>query len=579
MNPRNIYKIAKWETAQSAPAISIRNVLIIFVLLSVLAGAGGLASTQNVAPSDDIYVVGVDEENEYYQPVDAAPEFSIVEPDRNAFDDGDIDILIEPTGDGETTVYVSNTDKGEAALAQLQQVVGLWNDEQLQQEPNQSAAFPLSVNIQYVDQSIGDASDIETDMNGDDADADDESEDESGSLMDSLFPSLDGVQDATSPTEISPPFPFQSVIFALLFLLPLNFIAQAYASNIMKERINNRGELLLVSPVSPGDIVLGKTLPYFIVMVLTVAFLSVITGGGVMGVIAMLPIIITFLSAVFIAALIARSYKELTFITVTISVGLIAYAFIPAIFTGIHAIAFVSPLTLVVMSIDGTSVSLVEFLFATIPLTLTGLLLFVYGIGLYNEENLFTQKPIHEKFLDGITIWTPNLLAVPLITAAFLPFVFAAQLIVLASLFPLPPDAALIMLFFMIAVIEEIAKSIHIYAGFKNKIFDNSLRTALIAGALSGFGFYIAENATVITQYVGLREMEIGQAAFGADLTGTTPLMLVVSLLLPLVLHMITAMLSSIGARQGLKKYLLWMGLAITIHMAYNLTIIMAFVL
>lgn len=573
MKLKNIYKISKWETLQSTPSFTLRSVVLVLLLFGVLFGAAMIGGTQSVAPSDNIYTIGVDQDSDYYAPVEASQSLRIVEPDRTAFNNGNIDVLIS---DG--TVHVANTEKGNAALTELQQVVGLWNDAQLQHEENQAAAFPLTVNIQYVDQTVTGSeyiTDDETDANSD-GESDDSSDD---SIMDSLLPSFGSSQDVSSPTQISPPFPFQSVVFALLFLIPLNFVAQAFASNIMKERINRRGELLLVTPVSSGDIIAGKTIPYFLLMVVIVGLISWLTGGGIIGVLAMIPIIITFLGAVFIAALISRSYKELTFVTVTISVGLIAYAFIPAIFTDIHPIALVSPLSLVVMSIDGTPITMVEFLFSAVPLTLTGVLLFAYGAGLYNEEDLFTQKPLHKKFLDGLTTWTPNVWAVPFITAAFLPFVFAAQLIILASLFPLPPEVALIILFFMVAVIEEIAKSIHIYAGFKNNIFDNTFKTAIIAGGLSGIGFFVAEKITVVTQYVGLQQMDIGQAAFGADLSTGSPFMALISLAFPLLLHMGTATLSSIGARKGFKKYMLWMGVAIAVHMVYNLTIIMTFVL
>ncbi len=55
----------------------------------------------------------------------------------------------------------------------------------------------------------------------------------------------------------------------------MNFVIQAYASSIMNERINDRGELLLVSPVSRGDIIAAKTLPYFHGMVVVASMTAV----------------------------------------------------------------------------------------------------------------------------------------------------------------------------------------------------------------------------------------------------------------------------------------------------------------
>lgn len=582
MKLKNIYRIAKWETFQTTPSFTIRSILLTILLVSVFIGAGMFAVGQDTTPNEDIYTVGVDSNNQYYQVLDAADPFRVVEPNEEMFSSGEIDILIKQDQD----IRVQSTTKGEAALTEFQKSVSEWNDQTLKSE-KESVAYPVRVNIEYVTDSssntgIEENTDNDSDENvsNSDSENEDSDEEESLSVLDSLIPnSNNGVGDISSPSSISPPFPFKSVVFALLYLIPLNFVAQAYSSNIMKERINNRGELLLVTPISRGDIVVGKTLPYFIAMISVISLISLLTGGGLISIIAMVPIVIVFLASVFIAALIARSYKELTFMTVAISVGLIAYSFIPALFSDIHPIALVSPLTIVVQSIDGGTVSAVEFAFSTIPLTVTGLIMFMFGAGMYREEDLFSQKPIHETLLDSVSNSVSGLVSIGVITAFTLPFVFALQLLALSMLFPLPPNIAIIVLFVFVAIIEEIAKSIHIYAGFKNGKLDKSLRTAIFAGGMSGIGFFVAEKVTVITQFIGLQELEVGQAAFGAASSPSSPLMTIVALVFPLILHMGTAMLSAIGARKGFKKYILWMGIAMIVHLGYNLTIVASYLL
>ncbi len=59
------------------------------------------------------------------------------------------------------------------------------------------------------------------------------------------------------------------------------------------------------------------------------------------------------LGATFVGAMFARSFKELTFVTVAVSVFLTAYTFVPAIFTQVTPIALISPLTLVVRDLTG----------------------------------------------------------------------------------------------------------------------------------------------------------------------------------------------------------------------------------
>ncbi|MDY7081743.1 MAG: ABC transporter permease, partial [Halobacteria archaeon] len=148
-----------------------------------------------------------------------------------------------------------------------------------------------------------------------------------------------GGQRTNTPSGIAPPFPFESLILAFVFILPMNFVIQAYSSSIINERINRRGELLLVSPVSRAEIIAGKTLPYLSVMTGMSVVIALAIGGGVVSIASVIPIALVFLATSFIGAMFARSFKELTFVTVSVSVLLTSYIFIPAIFTDIHPIA------------------------------------------------------------------------------------------------------------------------------------------------------------------------------------------------------------------------------------------------
>jgi len=122
-------------------------------------------------------------------------------------------------------------------------------------------------------------------------------------------------------------------------------------------------------------------------------------------VIAVLPVALTFLAATFVGAMFARSFKELTFVTVGVSVLLTTYAFVPSDLHERHARgALVSPLTLVVFDLQGEAVSVGEVLFSTGPMTIGAALLFGLGLGVYREEDMFTQKPVGRKFLDALAV-------------------------------------------------------------------------------------------------------------------------------------------------------------------------------
>ncbi|AXR81397.1 ABC-type Na+ efflux pump, permease component [Natrarchaeobaculum sulfurireducens] len=383
-----------------------------------------------------------------------------------------------------------------------------------------------------------------------------------------------------TPGTLSPPFPFQSLVLAFLFVVPMNFVIQAYGSTIMDERIKRRGELLLVSPAGRLEIVAGKTLPYLLGLVGISVAIALAIGGGLLSIAGAIPIALAFLAATFTGAMFARSFKELTFVTVTISVVLTTYAFVPAIFTDVTPIALISPLTLIVMDLQGESVRLAEYLFSTGPLYFGAAVCALLGIGVYREEDMFAQKAIPSKAVDAIVSQIDAIssrvhpYASPFVLSAlFIPFVFAAQLLVVALLFAVPEAIALPVVFVLAAAIEEFAKSIHVYAGFARSRFDASLRVAAVLGVLSGVGFFLGEKVTHAVQFVGLPELTVGVAAFGPALS-SEPLVLVALFLAPLVLHVVTAVVAAFGAAHSQSTYAVAFVLATLMHAAYNLGVV-----
>ncbi|USZ68710.1 ABC transporter permease subunit [Halorussus salilacus] len=400
--------------------------------------------------------------------------------------------------------------------------------------------------------------------------------------------------DATggTPADITPPFPFESLVLAFAFVLPMNFVIQAYASSVLNERVNDRGELLLVSPVSRGDIIAGKTLPYLLGMVaiatLTALAIAALTPAGgdapleiaataAVSVAAVVPIALVFLASSFVGAMFSRSFKELTFVTVSLSVFLTSYAFIPAIFTDVHPIAAISPLTLVVRALGGGEVALADYAFSTLPLALTAGVLFALGAGVYREEDMFTQRSVPLKFLDALDGQLSGPRSVAKLSALSIPFVFVAELLAVALLFALPVEVSIPVLLVAIALIEEVAKSVGVYAGFAHGRFEPTRGSVALLGFLSGLGFFVGEKATALAQLVGLPDLELGQAAFGT-VTGlgveTSPLVLVGLLLAPLALHAVTAATTAYGASRDRYWYAGTLVVATLVHAAYNLTVV-----
>jgi len=402
-----------------------------------------------------------------------------------------------------------------------------------------------------------------------------------------------GADTVGSPGSISPPFPFVSLLLAFVFLVPMNFLIQAYGSSVLDERTNRRGEPLLVTPLSPVDIVAGKTLPYVAVAALVTTLIAVAVGGGALSVIAVLPVALTFLAATFVGAMFARSFKELTFVTVGVSVLLTTYAFVPAIFTNVTPVALVSPLTLVVFDLQGEAVGIGEILFSTGPMAVGAALLFGLGLGVYREEDMFTQKPVGRKFLDALAvrlsgIGKPNsggrsprerlraLAPIAFLTACTIPFVFVAELLAVALLFALPVTVSIPVLLVTIAFIEELAKSIHLYAGFERGAFARTDRVAVAVGTASAVGFFLAEKATAVVQAVGLTELYVGRAAFGsvAGMEGLPPIAIVGLFFAPLLLHGFATTVAAVGASRSRTYYVLTLALATLLHAAYNFGVV-----
>ncbi len=605
----DVLRIARWEVARGVDTVDRRAFALGLVALLLAAGVfGSLAVTgvDGVALDHDIYRVGVSPDSPYYAPVTESPSLEAVSPRANH-----LDVRVE-----NGRFWHAGTRKGQAASTALRSAVQSYNDEQMTAEPNQSAAFPVFVDLRYVKQGLGiggagansvgsgtgsnGATDHGTSGQGTasvgsdgtgagSADTGSGGRDnaQSAGSQNGALP-VPGVGNGLfassasgSPADIRPPFPFGALVLAFAFLVPMNFVVQTYGSTILNERVNRRGELLLVAPVSANDVVIGKTLPYALAMVGVTVVIALAIGGGVVSVAAVVPIGLLFLAATFVAGMFARSFKELTFLTVTISVFLTSYSFVPAIFTNVTPIALISPLTLVVRELQGDPISVVQYGFSTGPFYLTAAVLFLLGVGVYREEDMFTQRPVPLKFLDALDsrIRGPSSMAV--LSALFVPFVFVAELLALAVLFVLPLSASIPVLLVVIALVEELAKSVHVYAGFAKSRFRRTPRTALKFGALSGFGFFLGEKLFAVVQLVGLQTIPLGRATFlpsgiSSGAAGVDASLGVALLLAPLVLHTVTTSVASLGASRGRRWYVGALAVAVLLHAGYDLTVVTA---
>ena len=605
MNPRKILRIARWEVSRNAGTINRATIALVVVGAALGILVGPAIVSQGVDFDRGIYRVGLDDDSPYRAVVQRNSQFVATEASVEDLETGSVDLAIE-----EGRVYYEyNDQKSRAAYDEFRNAVQRYNDYLMRQEPNESAAFPINVSLEYRSQvgaemqgagaddggegDEGGAGRSGDGGSGDGAASDGGTEDDDSGggggfgALNVGGSGLFGGQTQGAPGEIQPPFPFGSLVLAFVFVVPMNFVIQAYGSSIMEERLNRRGELMLVSPVTRGDIVAGKTLPYFLVLAIVTTLIAVAVGGSWLSVAAVLPIALLFLATAFVGGMFARSFKELSFVTVSLSVFLTSYVFLPAIFTEVTPIALISPLTLVVRDLSGSGVALVEYLFSTGPFLLSALILFGLGAGVYREEDMFTQRAIPHKVLDAVVSQVRGRPSILLLSVAFIPFVIVAELLVVAATFPLSGAITgspllnrlgIVLLFVAVATVEELAKSIHVYAGFAHARFDRTTAVAVVLGVLAGVGFFLGEKLVLVAQLVGLQDYVVGQAAFGvgggAGALSFGLLPAAVLLLAPLALHAATATISAIGASRGRRGWVAGLVVAAGVHLAYNLSVL-----
>jgi ABC-type Na+ efflux pump permease subunit len=596
---RKTLRIARWEVTKSAWTLD--RTTIAFALLLVAFGvAAGPAIASDVALDEGIYRVGVSEDSPYYDVVESNER--LVAGSANAELGSEVSVVVQ-----HGQFRMADSRKGAAAYGELRSAIRTYNDRSLaaqvdRGEATDAAAFPVIVSLEYVERSApqfpgaGGASTTDGSASGDGSSDGSGSGGSGGSgggtgslggggddqIRAPTVGSGGGGTDTTgAPGNLSPPFPFQSLVLAFLFIVPMNFVVQAYGSTIVNERVNRRGELMLVAPVTRGDIIAGKTLPYFAGLLAVCSAIAVVVGGDPYSLAAVPPILaavapiaLLFLAATFVGGMFARSFKELTFVTIAVSVFLTAYVFVPAIFSDITPIALISPLTLVVRHLRDVGYTTVEYLYSTGPFYLASVVLFAVGASVYREEDMFTQKRITAKALDAVATFVHSKQTAAGVTMAFLPFVFVAELLVIAIVFPIPQVIAFPLLLTSIAVVEELAKSLGSYAGFTYDRFADSNLAAVGVGVASGLGFFLAEKATLVVQLVGMGDYQYGRAAFTTVPSNAGPLVVVGLLFLPLGLHVVTAIISALGARKGRTTYALAFVLAVFVHLAYNAAVI-----
>ncbi|KQC04824.1 MAG: ABC transporter [Methanoculleus sp. SDB] len=595
-----VWTIARWEIARSITTMS-RDVLPIAIALFVLLVAvTGFASQSGVHLQDGMYDLGVDDPG--VARIFAGDErFAVYRADAATLTvvRASFDLVII---DGR--VSAPSTEKGRSALRALSRDYTRYEAFVYNQQEDLFASYPLWIDTLEVKseldfiatqggQPVGaglygrrrpvpDGPVIPIDPPSATIDVSREdlrreliavagSDSQISRYSDILSPDT-GPGMFKTPSQLSPPLPFDSIILVFVFIFPLYFTSQFFMMSVMNERVERRGEILLSTPLKAWQIIAGKGLPYLVVMLGISAILALANGAPLIILLPLLPVILFFLANALIIGMVARSFKELSFISIFFSTIATSYLFFPSIFANVHVISLISPLTLIVLQMQGDGFTALDYMYSTSLFWLTSAVLFYVGTVNFTEERLFTLHTltvrIREFIGTGISLSRPYT-SLFLISLFSIPFVFMAQLMLLVLLFNLPMPLSLILLLVAAAFIEELAKSIGVYTLVANVPDFFSWKRVLAASAAVAAGFLIGEKALLFATLA-----QISDSIFGAVLFASLQV-----LWIPLTLHFIGILTTAAVLRTwGRRAYLPGLCAATVVHTLYNLSFILGWI-
>jgi ABC-type Na+ efflux pump permease subunit len=377
--------------------------------------------------------------------------------------------------------------------------------------------------------------------------------------------------DATSDKEIiipslmTPPAPFAQVIVAFLYILPVTFISIFFTSSFMTEKINRRLTILMSTPITPLQIIVGKMLPYAIFALLATVAIAFVTHANILLALAIFAPTAMFIFAIYLMVpLMYRTFKDTTFISMLATTLTTAYLIFPAMFTGISDLAFMSPLTLAVKMYRNEAFGWQEYLFPSVPMvSIFGLALYA-GTRLLNEEFLMGYRPITRKLADAVFLLLDRAhpsISIFLLSALVIPIVYLAQLIILAIATNLPMNLMIGGALIAAATIEEIAKSMGIATLVEARVVISTRQVVALA-FLSALGFLIGEKLLLLVSVSMVSQTFLSAALFNTGF-----------LLIPLAAHFVfTSIVVLLNARLRV-RYPVALVAGVALHALYNIIV------
>lgn len=359
---------------------------------------------------------------------------------------------------------------------------------------------------------------------------------------------LETTTEAVPPSQLNSLATFSSMYLAMLLVFPFTIISLLYTNSLMHDKTNRRIHLLLASPVSNWEIIIGKTLPYAMIALFSAIALSLRVEFNMLlclkVLLVALVVSLVYWAISFVVATISRDAKELSFLLIFF---LSMYSFlllIPTFLTTISDLSLISPLTLVARLFSGQALEPTTYLFTLLPHFLGAIVLFLLGASMYNEENLLSYRTIKQKFLSGLAKLLKEPRHLFFYSMSIVPFAFIFEMILLVGVVTTTKHF-LILVLLLAAGVEEALKCLGLWTVAQQR--EMKFKETLLWGFVAGFGFFLVEKGSLLLTL--------------PDLVQSYTYLIMGGLLVPLLLHVGLAilflnLLRVFGKNYGFTSYL-----------------------
>ena len=586
---KKVLQVAKREVQRFRTRFSGGSRLVILLIVVVALLVSYVVAQQGLVMGKGIYTVGVSPGG----PAITDARFNVLVLDHShgisMLDNGSIDLYM----DGETAFYRSDmrSQYAEGALKQYLDKVEL---SRLIEQYNINQSFPLRIEVEQIPQAtalpatsasgatvtalpsssssatavpvistapstVNTSAAVEQQI--------DEFENGSSSKFKAEFVSDNEI---IIPSLMNPPIPLSQVILAFLYIMPVMFMSIFFNSSFMEEKTNRKLNVLMSTPVTPFDVIAGKMLPYVVFSLITTVAITIFLGGNVLLALAIFLPVILFIFAIYLmVSLVYRTFKDQTFFSMAAITFVTGYLVLPALFTGINDVSYISPLTLAVQMYRGQGFGVLEYVLSTGPMYIVFIISMFVGVRIFNEEYLMGFGTLYRKLADAIYLSMNKshmYISIALVSLLLIPVVYMVELIIAILSLMIPISSPIVFLAILLAlcvVVEEVAKSLGIVTLIEKKNAA-SAKTVLLLSAASAIGFFIGEKAMLYLSLSVVSNVMLIEALGGAGL-----------LLIPLIAHFVFTSVVCLSTKKlGTKYYPLALLAGALLHFVFDFIVL-----